>query len=230
MSVQQRGISAATGTGTFTQTGGSNTATYIKIGTNGTYTLTAGTLNINGGFENRGIWDLLYRATINVSASIFNLFCTIKNSENASLNLDVNSLLIVPSGFDPANYFKNYTNAGILHQVGFVLDISSAYSISGTGSIYYHVNCLGTLTATSGNVITLNGGLTISGTGSVNLGNRGISFVNDASSGMSGGSLTANSQYVGSTGTGTFTQTGGTNSIILLSILATIPVPAARII
>jgi hypothetical protein len=201
------------GTGTFTQTGGTNTATYIKIGTAGTYTLSAGILNLNGGFENQGILDLSNTsAVINASSSFLDLrSAIITNAENASLNIDTHSLLIVPSGFDPANYFAIYTNKGILHQAGSALDISSAYSIYGLGSIDDHVNCQGRLAATSGYAINLNGGLTVSGTGSVNLGS-GTLYVNDAISGLSGGSLNAYNQYVGSTGTGTFSQTGGTNS------------------
>ena len=46
------------GTGYFIQLGGLNVATSIKIGTKGTYTLSGGTLNINGGFNNYGVWDL----------------------------------------------------------------------------------------------------------------------------------------------------------------------------
>ena len=203
------------GTGTFEQTGGINTATYIQINTNGTYTLTGGTLNINGGFVNQGILDLSNSSmVINVSSSIVNLSGTIlATTGNATLNIDAHSLLIVPSGHDPAEYFASINNAGCLvHQAGSTLDISSAYSIYGTGSIEDHVNCQGTLSATSGYTIKLNGGLNILDAGCVNL-RDGKLYVNDAISGISGGSLNAAYQYIGSTGTGTFTQTGGTNSI-----------------
>jgi fibronectin-binding autotransporter adhesin len=204
------------GTGTFTQTGGVNTATYIKIGTNGKYALTAGTLNISGGggFENQGIWDLSNSsALINATSAIVDLSSAVlTNAQNASLNLDAHSLLIVAGGFDPAGYFTSYANAGLLHQTGSTLDISPAYSIYGAGSISGHVNCQGTFSATSGYAINLNGGLTISGTGTVNLVSGGL-YVNDATSGMSGGKLNAHNQYIGSTGAGTFTQSGGTNTI-----------------
>jgi hypothetical protein len=122
--------------------------------------------------------------------------------------------LFIPSGFDPANYFKNYSNAGMMHQVGSILDISSNYSIYGIGSITDHVICQGTLSAPSGYSIDLKGGLTVSGSGIVNLGN-GTIYINDTFSWMDGGSLSADSLLVGSTGAGTFTQTGGTNSISL---------------
>ena len=41
---------------------------------------------------------------------------TLTNAQNVSLQFDANSLLIVPSGFDAANYFLNYNNAGLVHE------------------------------------------------------------------------------------------------------------------
>jgi autotransporter-associated beta strand protein len=199
--------------GTLPQTGGTNTATYIKTGTNGTYTLSGGVLNINGGFDNTGVWDLSNSsAVINMSSSIINLSGTIRTtSQNVTLNIDAHSLLIVPSGHIATEYFANINNSGIVHQSGSALDISSAYSIYGIGTINDHVNCLGALSATSGYALSINGGLNISETGNVNLGS-GYLYVNDTISGMSSGSLITSTQRIGSTGTGTFTQTGGTNT------------------
>jgi hypothetical protein len=133
------------GTGTIMQTSGTNTASYIKIGTTGTYTLSSGTLNINGGFENQGICDLSNSsAIINAPSSIVNLSGTVLATVgNVTINLDAHSLLIIPVSSDPANYFAHYNNAGILHHAGSALDISSVYSISGIGSIDDHVNCPG---------------------------------------------------------------------------------------
>ncbi|MGA2060897.1 MAG: autotransporter-associated beta strand repeat-containing protein [Thermoguttaceae bacterium] len=202
------------GTGTFTQTSGTNTASYIKIGTIGTYILSSGSLNVNGGFENQGVWDLSNSSVIiNVPSSIINLSGSVLAAAgNASINLDAHSLLIIPSGSDPANYFAHYNNPGILHQAGSTLDISPIYSIYGIGTINDHVNCQGTLSATPSYFINLNGGLNITNSGIVNLG-TGTLYVNDIISGLSDGTLNTGYQYVGSTGTGTFTQTGGINSI-----------------
>ena len=108
-------IGSSTGNGTFIQTGGTNTAAYINIGNNGKYGLSSGTLNIKGGLENHGVWDLSNNsAEFNVSSSIITFSGSILGSGNASLNLDAHSLLIVPSGFDPLVYFKTYTNNGLL--------------------------------------------------------------------------------------------------------------------
>ena len=206
------------GTGTFTQTGGSNTVIYVKIGANGTYTLKDGTLNINGGFENQGVFDLSNNsATINaVSAIIDSSGSFFANAGNASINLDSNSLFIVPTGVDPTLYFKNYINNGMLHQAGSTLDILSTNTIYGVGSFNDHVNCWGLLSATPGYSINLNAGLNISDAGSVALGS-GTLYVNDSISGISGGSLSASYQYVGSSGTGSFTQSGGNISISYFS-------------
>ena len=174
----------STGTGTFTQTGGTNNATYIIIGTTGMYTLNSGTLNINGSFENQGTWDLSNSsAVINMSSSIVILSGTIlATAENSTLNIDAHSLLIVPSGHGAYGLFRKHQQLGHYPPGWFNLDISSAYSIYGIGSINDHVNCQGTLgliTVTSPSPVTylfhhLNGGLNISGTGSVNLGNGTI--------------------------------------------------------
>jgi autotransporter-associated beta strand protein len=212
------GNSYHSGMETFTQTGGTNTTNYLKTYKNATYALVSGTLNIKGGIDNQGVWDLTNSsAVINATSSFVDITSAIlTNAGNVSLNLDSHSLLIVPSGFDPAHYFVSYNNTGILHQVGSPLDISSDYSIYGVGSINDHVNCQGTLTATSTISINLQGGLTISGQGKVNLATGNLN-VNDTISGMDGGSLSTGNQYIGDTGTGTFTQTGGKNSIYTLN-------------
>jgi fibronectin-binding autotransporter adhesin len=200
--------------GTFTQTGGTNSATYLSILTAGRYNLGAGTLNINGGLDNQGILDLSHStATVNLSSAILSLSHIVyATAPNSTLNIDEHSLIVVPSGHTASEYFKTINNSGIVHQAGSQLDIPSPYSINGIATITDHVNCLGSLSATSGYAITLNGGLNVSGTGTVDL-RTGNLYVNDLTSGMDGGSLYANSQYIGSTGTATFTHTGGTSSI-----------------
>ena len=73
--------------------------------------------------------------------------------------------------------------------------------------------------------------MTLSGTGTINLGSGNLT-TNDLASGISGGSLSVANQYVGNGGTGTFTQSGGTNSIGSYtpapSTSATTPATAAR--
>ncbi len=71
-----------------------------------------------------------------------------------------------------------------------------------------HVNCQGTIVSDDGSMFN---GLTVSGTGQADV--YGVA-VNDATSGISGGLLRAAYCNVGSSGTGSFTQSGGTNSLI----------------
>ena len=58
----------------------------------------------------------------------------------------------------------------------------------------------------------MSNGLVVSGSGAVNLGGGSLT-VNDLTSGLSGGSLSATNQYVGKGGTGLFTQSAGTNTL-----------------
>jgi hypothetical protein len=208
------------GPGLFTQTSGTNTAKLVQIGATGTFTLKAGTLIINGGLDNKGIFDLsASSAVINMSSSIVNLSGNILvTGQNTTLNIDAHSLLIVPSEHNAGEYFANINNSGgIIHQAGFALDIAPDHFIYGIGSIDDHVNCQGRLSATTGYAIRLNGGLSIIGAGNVNLGDGGhvaggVLIVNDAVSGMDAGTLHAFSQHVGYQGVGTFTQSGGSNT------------------
>jgi fibronectin-binding autotransporter adhesin len=204
------------GMGVFTQSGGTNTALCVQIHSNSTYTLSAGTLNLNGRLANKGVWDLSNStATINATASIVDLsHATLSSSEAVSLSLDANSLLIVPTGFEPIAYFPSYSNTGLTHQAGSTLTIPSTRSIYGGGEIADHVDCRGTLACSVFSFgLTLSGGLNLSAGGSVDLGTNGTVFVNDSTSGMTGGLLKAEWERIGSSGTGTFVQSGGTNSL-----------------
>jgi autotransporter-associated beta strand protein len=70
----------------------------------------------------------------------------------------------------------------------------------------------GTLVVASAYALPAASRLTISAAGTVNLGVNAL-VTNDPNSGMTGGALLAASQYVGYSGTGTFTQSGGANSL-----------------
>ena len=136
-----------------------------------------------------------------------------QNTAFLSLSIGPGSLLLLPANV-PTSAFGGYTNAGLIHNVGTVLTITATQGFTGIGSVGDHVNCSGTILAAAGGSINLNGGLTISGSGNVNLGNGSLT-VNDASSGITSaaGWLSAYNAYVGSSGTGTFSQSGGTNSL-----------------
>ena len=117
-----------------------------------------------------------------------------------------------------------------VHVAGTTLTVPAGKGFGGWGSINDPVVCQGTIAAASGGVINLGNGLLLGGSGSVNLGSNSSLTVNDITSGITGGSLSATTQYVGKTGTGLFTQSAGSNSCRGISTSATTPTPAGHII
>ena len=203
------------GTGAFNQSGGSHTVSYLHIGENGEYLLSGGTLNVAGGFVNKGIFNCEGSGEIVVStASIVDLSGgSILNAGSKSLSVPTGSLVVVSFDHDPASTFGSYTNAGMTHVVGTTLTVADDQGFGGVGDIDDLVVCSGTITATSGYGINLNNGLILFGSGNINLGTGNLT-VNDAISCLTGGSLTLTDQYAGKNYTGSFSQTGGTNSLL----------------
>ena len=123
----------------------------------------------------------------------------------------------MPSGFNPSTGFGTYSPSGITHTAGSTLNVPAGASYTWWGSINDPVSCQGTIAAVSGSFLNLNNGLVLSGAGAVTLG-TGTLTINDTSSGISGGSISAYGENIGAAATGLFTQTGGTNSVACLSI------------
>ena len=128
-----------------------------------------------------------------------------------ALTIGPGSLVIVSSAFN-SGVFQQYTNAGMTHTTGTTLNIAAGQAVSGIGSINDPVICQGRITANPNGSLGLKGGLTLSGSGVVNLGPFGVLSTDNTASSLSGGSLSAYSQYVGYSGSGSFTQSGGINS------------------
>jgi autotransporter-associated beta strand protein len=135
---------------------------------------------------------------------------TLVNTASLSLSLGANSLLIVPASFSPSTALAGYSNLGLTHTAGTTLNLLPGQQVNGAGNIADFVNCQGSIAADGGS-INVSGGVSVTGTGSVNL-SGGAYTVDDALSGIVSGSLTAANGYVGNSGSGTFTQSGGTNS------------------
>jgi fibronectin-binding autotransporter adhesin len=213
------------------QTGGTNKTTYISIGSGGRYVLTGGTLDTTGGpggVSGSGDIDASNStATFLIGSNNIVDFgrANLTNVHGMNVRLGANALLIVPPGFDPATGFGTFTPdpSSIVQTAGTTLVVPAGKEIGGCASISDPVNCQGKITARSApNTmvgINLDGGLTVSGTGAADLGYGGFLTVNDAASGMSGGSLNTGVHYVGYSGTGTFTHSGGTNTVIHRFIL-----------
>jgi autotransporter-associated beta strand protein len=211
---------AAPATACFQQTGGSNSTTYLSIGgSNARYLLSGGTLQINGGLASTGTLDggggTGVLSIANSSLVDFSQG-NIVNAGSASLTIGAGSLVIVPSGgFNPGAIFGNYSTTGpiFFHTSGTTLTVAPGQFLGGCGTINDPVNCQGTLAASPSGFLNLTAGLSISGTGSANLGSGSLTS-NGTASGLAGGSLAAATLWVGSSGTGTFTQSGGTSTIL----------------
>ncbi len=159
------------GIGLFRQTGGINTVRHFIIGENGRYEWTGGTLNITGGSRIDGQFDFaetgknltIENAIVDISEGSF------VNAGNAALTLGEGSLLIVPEGYDPADVFGSYNNAGLTHVAGMDLTIPVGKTVAGSGTINDPVLCQGTVAVTPGNELNLSGGLDLSSGGRVNI-------------------------------------------------------------
>ncbi len=130
------------GVGVFTQTGGSNAATTVSV--NGGYYLLGGgllqpaggsTIQVNnGGLQvNGGVLDCTNAATIVAgSGSLLDFSSGVVNTENTSLYVAANSLLIVAQGFDSATSFPaGYTNLGLTHTSGTTLNVPDGTGFGG---------------------------------------------------------------------------------------------------
>ena len=210
-------VSAASAS--FQQSGGTNATADLSIGAGGQYQLAGGTLQVGGPLVNQGVFEGGNSpATLDATGLVDLTAGTWKNLGNLSVNMGANSLLIVPAGFNPATGFAGYSSLGMTHTAGTPLSVSAGTTISGAGSIGDPVACQGTITPGGGASpsINLNNGLVLSGAGTVALGSNGNLTVNDWTSAISGGSLSAASQYVGSGGTGSFAHSGGSNNLTTL--------------
>jgi autotransporter-associated beta strand protein len=209
-----------TAKGLFQQTGGINTVGYLSIGgSNDRYLLSGGTLQINYGLANAGTLDFgSGGGALSIGSSSLIDFSqgTIANAGSTSLTIPTGSLLIVSSNFNSA-VFHNFTNNGMtyVHTSGSTLSVAATQGFGGWGTINDPVSCQGWITGLVS--INLMGSLNISGSANINLG-EGSVFTNDPASSMTGGSLTSSCHYVGYGGTGTFTQSGGSNTPSVLSL------------
>jgi fibronectin-binding autotransporter adhesin len=197
--------------GLFLQSAGTNTTPALSIASTGMYQLNGGVLNITRELSMSGVFDgggssstgLLTGTNCIVDLSHGSL----QRVGSLSVNMGANALLIVPPRFEPSTGFG--TCSGLVHVAETTLTLLAGQSFGGNGSIDDPVDCRGTITAYTG--INLNKGLVLSGDGRVDL-HTGRLQVNDITSNIGGGSLSARYEYIGRTGTGLLTHTAGTNS------------------
>jgi hypothetical protein len=217
LSAPSESVGSATGaSGLLQQTGGSNATAVLAIGNGGQFIFSGGTLNLigKGGLTNQGGIDFTNsQATLVIGGSnVVDLSqATLANVGSMNVSLGANSLLIVPSGFNPSTSFGSFTPdpTSIVHTIGTTLNVATGQSIGGLGNVVDPVNCQGTIfIPPTGGSLNLSGGIIISGTGSVGCTNV---TSNNQTSGMSGGRLAGANQFVGMGGSGQFSHSGGEN-------------------
>src|SRR5262249_39316153 len=135
---------------------------------------------------------------------------TVQRAGSMSVNIDANSLLIVPFGFNLNTGFGTLNSSGIVHSAGTPLVVPVGKGFGGQGTINDPVTCSGTIQAQVNGGINLANGLLVSGSGAVNLGS-GTLGVNDMTSGISSGSFASASLVIGAQSRGMFSQSAGTS-------------------
>ena len=132
----------------FFQSSGVNVTGGVAISGNSGFQLSGGSLRVNSGMNNQGIFDGGNSSgTLSANCLLDLTSGTWQNVGHTTLALGANSLLIVPPNFNPNTYFGSYQNLGLTHTTGTTLVVPAGASITGFGSINDQVICQGTLTS-----------------------------------------------------------------------------------
>lgn len=206
----------APGEALFDQTGGTHEGAYVDIGERGTYRLNGGTFRTTEGLISRGTLDFGTPGGVFEVGGIVDLSRgSLTNAANGAVQVQADSLLILPAGFAPDSMLASFSNAGVTHVAGGTLVIPQGQTIRGAGDILDHVEAHGDLLATDTRSITLRNGVTVTDGAQVHLGFEGGQvFVQDSHSGIDSGSLGGEYLHIGSSGPGTFTIAGGTVTMV----------------
>ncbi|HBO45695.1 MAG TPA: hypothetical protein DD670_17565 [Planctomycetaceae bacterium] len=203
----------------------------LSIGTGGTFEFSGGTVQLKSNykgyttFTNQGVLDGAGGSgTMTApSKSLFDFSeGSVVNAQSMSVTLGSQSLVILPAGYNPTTAFGSYNNSqGVTYIRGTTFSVPAGRTCnvqpySTSVNITDRVSCQGSLSVfawnnASGPGMNLSSGVTVSGSGTIN--GVGNLTVNDAISSMTGGSLNAYDEYIGRSGTGTFTHSAGTNTL-----------------
>ncbi|MGE5610440.1 MAG: hypothetical protein ACM359_14405 [Bacillota bacterium] len=199
--------------GVLRQTGGTNTTNTLDVQRGARYELAGGSLHVGQSMFLGGTLDFANgTAALDIGPQVIAIWApgTVTNTNQATLSVGPESLLILPRGFDPASAFHSFENQGLVHQVGTTLLIDTNQTVRGIGVISDPVEVRGTLAATPGGKIDLTGPLTVSG-GLVDLGTGKFWNAYNAPGGISAGKLIATAEQ--HDGNSHFLQTGGEHTV-----------------
>jgi fibronectin-binding autotransporter adhesin len=206
------------GTGTFTQSGGTNTVNTLKIaglvGASGTYSLTGASLltagNVYLGFGGAGVFAQSGgTATITTDMNVSE-----GTASTGAYSLSGGGLLAVGSYLAVGyNGTGSFTLSNATNSVGGLNLGSNGISSRGT----YNLNGGGVLTATTEYVGNPGSGVFMQSGGTNSIGSA-LYVDNSALSGtanysLGNGLLAAPTEYIGYSGSGSFAQSGGTNAV-----------------
>jgi hypothetical protein len=219
-----------TGTGQFTQTGGTNTvgtALYVgfnpaSTGTSNTYALSSGTLSAPyeylgyygaGGFAQSGgsntVSSVLYLGFSSTAMGIYDL------SGSASLSAPTQYIGLYGTGRIAQSGGTNTAGSGLY--LGYYSGSNGTYDLSGTGQLSAPYEYVGSSGSSGSTRYTGTGQFTQTG-GTNTVGTALYVGYNPAGGGknntytLGSGTLSAPYQYIGYYGTGRLTQSGGTNA------------------
>ena len=184
-------------TGTMRQTGGINTADYLAVRRGGRYDYFGGTLNVEDGFDLRGVLNFGDSSvSLAIDDGLLNFGRgSLLGGENASITAGEDSLVIFAAGFDPETDLGSFQTQGLVHYAGRDLVLTADQGFTGWGTIDDHVETKGHITASEGGRIDLRRGLFVH-EGRVDLGHGQLTVRNDRS-GIRSGELSAGSMSIG---------------------------------
>ena len=209
-------LTESIGHGTFTQSGGSNAATSLSIGTSGTYTLAGGTLGVTASITGPGplVVSGGYWSAGTISAPL--IFAP-NPTDNVSYSLDGSGPLagttyVGLAGTASVSQATGAKQTSLL-QLGNNAGATGSYLLSGgslsAGTVVLGWSGTGAFTQ-SGGANSISGPLYLG----YDPGAAGTYT-------LSAGQLTANLGEVGAAGPGTFTQAGGCNTTASLGVAGT---------
>src|SRR5207248_9884978 len=116
------------------QSGGSHSITNLSLGSGSRYLLSAGTLSVTNLYGS-GTMDFTGGSgTISYSGIVDLTAAPLVFPSGVNLSGGSTSLLLLPPGFDPAQ-FQSLTTQGLYHSVGTPLTIPFGQTVSGVGNL-----------------------------------------------------------------------------------------------
>ena len=203
----------SSGPGLFRQSGGSHTVGHLHIPPGGRYEFTGGQLHVGRRFQLEGEFALpAGNCDVTLGEGCFtdlrDSTAGFTNPERLGIHCEDNVLLMLPTGFDPYATFRAFAGTPEIHYPGMTLWVPPGCTAQMYEDFEDHVRCEGTLITRK----SLKAGLEIRG-GTVGdpyyyYAHPDI-YIEDDVSGITSGQLWASNHFIGYSGTGRFTQTGG---------------------